>query len=818
MRVLVLDDGESPLAIAGIRLRSILSAELFGRMVAARLGQRGSLPSIASACHDCWTDLADAIAASPTPLEILSVVTPRRGGESPSVVVAFLAVRRGTQSAEAEEACRKDAAELWTLLATIVDYAELEPIVEAEILEAAGSALRAPHVTEFRRRLEPLQLTDGLITPVAGFGNDRRGTRTAKKSRHVSQLFCWVPSDDPWRRLVEVLVAEPGTASLVVHARGWSRAPQACIDAARSTLIDLESLQFPRQPETLLQSQIDVLRHEALRRLAIVEGRTLAARIFLTTTTPASSAMVATVLGSIDDASIHPERAGAAAAFHGGARILSATADDVLAPLDTPSLDLQFGPREAITILRTPMPVDEALPGIAVHRARTAVCLGRSGDDAPIGVNVHRGTRSAISLDESIRFRHTYVVGQTGTGKSTLLLRMILADLQRGRGVAVIDPHGSLIDSVLLHLPAERADDVVILDVTDSEWPVSFNVLRIHEADPARYALARDMLIDDLHAFLERTYDMRVAGGPMFETHFRGMLALLLGTQPQRPPQIPNLMLFRSLYTRPAFRRKLADAARGADPLLDDFLAEAMAAKGETTLANVAPYVTSKFTRFIADLSLRNITCQSDALDLEEIVADGRVLLCNLGKGRFGDAAASLLGGQVLSRIRYAVLKRGVSRSHRPFYFYADEFQLLADTRFAELLAEARKYGLSLTLAHQYLGQLAGPILQGVLGNVGTVIAFRVGAQDGDVLSNLFEPHFSSRDLCSQPNYRAYVRSFGSLGPEPFSIEVPAPPAGGDPALALRVRERSRERHSKPRAEVEEELQRVFDAQAGDST
>lgn len=364
------------------------------------------------------------------------------------------------------------------------------------------------------------------------------------------------------------------------------------------------------------------------------------------------------------------------------------------------------------------MPLDTEMPGLHINRARTARMIGTSGLDALLVRNVHRGARSAVRLDEGVRFRHTYIIGQTGTGKSTLLLNMILHDIERGRGVGVLDPHGTLIEGVLQHFPVERAEDLVIVDVTDVERPVAFNPLCITETDDLAWRLARDLVIDDLLSYFHLNYN-RDMMGPYFETHFRGMMSLLLGVEPQTPERIPNLLLFRSLYTNKGLRQRLVERLRGRDVMIEDFIKEVTSAQGEGSLQNTATYITSKFNRFVSDLTLRNITCQSRTLDFGEIVNEGKVLLFYLGKGRFGDQAAGLLASQIVSRVRQVVMKRGAAAGACPFYLYADEFQLFADERFADLLAEARKFKLSLTLAHQYVQQLPPQVLQGVLGNVG---------------------------------------------------------------------------------------------------
>jgi hypothetical protein len=239
---------------------------------------------------------------------------------------------------------------------------------------------------------------------------------------------------------------------------------------------------------------------------------------------------------------------------------------------------------------------------------------------------------------------------------------------------------------------------------------------------------------------------------------------------------------------------------------------------GDASLANIAPYITSKFVRFISDVRLRNITCQPRTLDLEEIVNGRKVLLVNLGRGRFGDYAAGLVASQLVSRFRYEVMKRGSGGTSKPFHLYVDEFQMCADQRFGELLAEARKFGLSITLAHQYARQLPEGVLHAILGNVGTVVAFRVGPHDADLLEPMFAPHFGTRDLASLANYRAYVRSSGSLGTTPFSLETSPPDVPPDDDRADRIRASSRARFGREASEVEEEVAAALEAFSGEES
>jgi len=819
--VLAQKKGAGWLALGGYRLEQVLSEELFRDE--AGMNEQSTWVHLASCCHDRWVDLANAVAALPQPLEGFLVLGARPGKGHANVSLDVLLAGRGKTRKEAETRCLAAAVTAEGLLATTLDYASFGPIAGAKELQGALRHLEAKHRGEARRRLEKVTVSHGRIK------REPFGFRTAAQQQAVEtprrgdagllHLFPWVPSDDSWRRLGDMLGRdEKRLGALVVHFRGFDRSPIPCTNSGRTILaaaermvrLDSEEL---KQSDTVLSLQVQALRHEAFRRLCILEGRTIAGRVFITSDRRLTDSLVATVLNCIDDASIRPGQPGAESIFRGGAEVKNVPSGELLAPLDEPTFDILFSPVEAPAILRTPMPTDVDFPGVSVNRARTASCVGSTGTDVPLGINLHRGISRPVALAEPDRFRHTYMVGQTGTGKSTLMLHQILHDINANRGVAVLDPHGSLIDEILLRYPMRRADDLVLVDVTDVERPVGFNVLRLKETEPFKYRLARDLIIDDIYNYMDRTYDMKATGGPIFETHLRGMLALLMGFEPPPEDLIPNLMIFRTLYTNRHMRKTLTRMHEGKDASLDDFIKEAQAAGGEASIRNLGPYISSKFSRFISDTILRNITCQKSILDLEEIVDSGKVLLFYLGKGQFGEAPAGLLASQLVSRIWTAVTGRGAGKGS-PFFLYADEFQLFADERFAEMLAEARKFGLSLTVAHQYADQIPARILRAIMGNVGTTIALRVGARDGEFFEPLFRPTFSRRDLSSLPNFRAYVRGQGILGQEPFSVEIPRPPGGTNKRNARQLRNLSRKKYGRPRKEVEKEIDAIYRAYA----
>ena len=591
--IMAFKSGADFIALSGLQIKRILSAELFWEQ--AGLSTHASHTRIPSACHDRWTDLVASLISLPEPIEALMVIANpgerKLGGTG--LIVCFLAIGRGKNKKAAEKNCLGTFDVLRRLLATTLDYAELQPIFDKAQLQGVASCLQGPEIFEIRRRFTGIPVSHGCIEVPLGFGLGKASSDVQEPTEplvSITHLFPWVPSDDPWRRLMEILNEEPEPISFAVHVQGFSKAPASSQDVIRSTMAEVEKVACgdlepeQRKVKTVFMSATEALRHEVLSRLIILQGGVLAARVFLSGSASLSPAAMATVIQSIDDASVREDQAVAKTLFRGGANVCKAAPEEIFEPFGEPDIDVLFGPREAPAIWRTPMPIEVDLPGLPVNRSRTAALTGASGDDCPLGLNIHRDLRIPIALDGPSRFRHAYVVGQTGTGKSTLLLHMILHDINKGRGVAVLDPHGTLIDDILSRFPESRLNDLILMDVGDIEKPVGFNLLRIIETDPLSDRMARDYIIDDIYSYLARTYDERQTMGPIFETHFRGMLSLLMGLESQKAPLIPNLMIFRALYTNRNFLEKLAARMQGKDIMIEDFLKETLAAGGEVTL------------------------------------------------------------------------------------------------------------------------------------------------------------------------------------------------------------------------------------------
>ena len=418
-----------------------------------------------------------------------------------------------------------------------------------------------------------------------------------------------------------------------------------------------------------------------------------------------------------------------------------------------------------------------------------------------LGDNIFRGETKKVFLDEEDRLKHVYIIGQTGTGKSNLLNILARSDIKNGKGLAVIDPHGSLIESLLGAIPVERHNDVVIFDPADIERPVGLNMLEYNFGRPEQ----KTFVVNELFSILDKLYDMKMVGGPIFEQYMKNATLLLMEDMPNEQA---TLMEIPRVFTDDGFReRKLK---RISNPTVIDFWTkEALAVKGEHSLANIAPYITSKFNNFIANDYLRPIIGQvKSAFSFRQIMDEGKILLINLSKGRIGDINANLLGMIFVGKILMAALSRtDVPESERPvFNFYIDEFQNFTTDSIAIILSEARKYRLSLTIAHQFIGQLTDKTRDAVFGNVGSMISFRVGLNDVEFLAKQFEPTFSKRDLVNLDNLNAYAKILiADQTAPPFNLRMQYE-GEADTAAGKKLKELSRLKYGRPRQEVESEI------------
>ncbi|MEK7066578.1 MAG: DUF87 domain-containing protein, partial [Patescibacteria group bacterium] len=346
-----------------------------------------------------------------------------------------------------------------------------------------------------------------------------------------------------------------------------------------------------------------------------------------------------------------------------------------------------------------------------------------------IGESVFRSDRRLVRMLDEDRRRHLYIIGQTGTGKSRIMLNMAVQDIKAGKGVCIIDPHGELIEQALQRIPKERINDVIIFDPGDLTRPLGLNMLEFDPSKPEQ----KSFIVSEIQAIFNKLFD-KASMGPMFEQYMRNSLILLMEDAVNEPA---TFMEIPRLFSDDAYReRKLA---RITNPTVIDFWEkEAAKATGDWSLANMSVYISSKFSNFLSNDYMRPIIGQvNSAFNFRNIMDEKKILLVNLSKGKIGELNANLLGMIIVGKILMAALSRVDTpneEDRKDFYLYMDEFQTISTDSIAVILSEARKYRLNLTLAHQFIAQLEDEIKDAVFGNVGSILAFRVGAPDTELL------------------------------------------------------------------------------------
>lgn len=356
-----------------------------------------------------------------------------------------------------------------------------------------------------------------------------------------------------------------------------------------------------------------------------------------------------------------------------------------------------------------------------------------------------RDDRRIFGIRQADRRAHTYLIGKTGTGKSTLLETLVRQDIQAGQGIALLDPHGDLAERILASLPETRKEDLIYFNVPDFKHPLGFNPLE--PVSPERRPLAASGLLD---VFKKIWID---SWGPRMEHILRNALLALFDQ-----PQATLADVLRLLSDRD-FRRNAMTYVVNVN-VREFWLREYESYPARFRIEAIAP-IQNKVGAFLANPILSGILTQSrSAFNLRQVMDDSRILLVNLAKGKIGEDSAGLLGALLVSRIGLAALSRAEmsEESRRDFHVYLDEFQNFTTLSLANMLSELRKYRISLILAHQYLSQLDLQVRDSILGNVGSMISFRLGLADAEILENEFRPEISALDLISLPNYHIYLK------------------------------------------------------------
>ncbi len=459
---------------------------------------------------------------------------------------------------------------------------------------------------------------------------------------------------------------------------------------------------------------------------------------------------------------------------------------------------------ELTSIFHFPTPYLET-KNIKSLKARSApMPSGMPAEGIIVGKNVYRGVEQPVRITKDDRRRHYYVLGQTGTGKTVSMKNMIIQDIENGEGVCFIDPHGEAIADILEIIPKHRADDVIVFDPGDLERPMGINMLEYDSDFPEQ----KTFIVNEMISIFDKLYDLKTTGGPMFEQYTRYALLLIMGD----PDSGSTLLEVPRVFSDPAFRKM--KLAKITDPLVKNFWEkEAEKAGGDSALANITPYITSKFNTFLANEFMRPIVAQQkSSLHFRDIMDNQKILLVNLSKGRIGDINSNLLGLLIVGKILMAALSRtNVSVEERKdFYLYIDEFQNFSTDSISVILSEARKYRLSLVMAHQFISQLKEGIRDAVFGNVGSMMIFRTGIEDAEFLQKYFEPEFGAQDIANLDNLNAYAKLLvNSQTTKPFNIVVGFPKKGNSEISKI-IKELSRLKYGRDRQQIEMEIQERF--------
>lgn len=417
-------------------------------------------------------------------------------------------------------------------------------------------------------------------------------------------------------------------------------------------------------------------------------------------------------------------------------------------------------------------------------------------DSAILGSRDLWGEESPVLLSSADRRHHLYAVGKSGTGKTTLLLNLILQDIEAGRGVGVIDPHGDLAAEILAHIPRHRIEHVTYFDPSDDEWCIGLNLLA--RVVPDRRHLVASGIVGAFKGIFPDFF------GPRMEYVFYAALAALLDCENV------TLLGLQRMLSDPAYRNWVVKQSR--DPMVRNFWEREFEPQDRRTKAEIVSPILNKIGPMLMTPQLRNILGQvRSRIDARFMMDNGRIFIANLSKGKLGADKANLLGSFLVSQFQYAAMSRSdiPEKDRRDYFLFVDEFQSFVSDSFASILAEARKYRLCLTLSHQYLGQLKPFLVDAILGNVGSLAAFRVGHQDAEQLENAFGRTFTSSAFTSLNNGEIYAKLLvNGTDVEPFLARTLPPPSAGTIERAVAVVARSREKYSQQRHVVERRIQK----------
>ncbi|MDP2625145.1 MAG: type IV secretion system DNA-binding domain-containing protein, partial [Candidatus Peregrinibacteria bacterium] len=428
-----------------------------------------------------------------------------------------------------------------------------------------------------------------------------------------------------------------------------------------------------------------------------------------------------------------------------------------------------------------------------------------SDEGVLLGNNVYRGKKREIRFGRKDRRRHHYVIGQTGTGKSVYISSLARQDMLNGDGVCVIDPHGDLIEDLLLYVPKERAKDVIVFNPADSDRPMGLNIL---EADTPEQ---QDMASSQATEIFIKIFGDEIFG-PRIQHYFRNACLTLMEDKEEGA----TLIDVPRMFTDDEFMKY--KVSKVTNPVVRSFWEHEYANTGDRERQEMIPYFSSKFGPFITNTIMRNTIGQTrSAFNFRKSMDEQKILLINLSKGKIGELNTQLLGLVMVAQIQMAAMGRVDMKEEdrKDFYLYVDEFQNFATDTFCSILSEARKYRLALIMAHQYINQLVvskggsqtSEIKDAVFGNVGTLQSFKVGAEDGEYLAREYAPVLTEQDIIGIPNYKSYLKlNVNNSTTRPFSMDTIYSTEGSSEKIREIVRQYSRMKYGRKKVFVDQEI------------
>lgn len=712
--------------------------------------------------------------------------------------------------------------------------------------------IRFQHVTEIIRRCEVAHL-DTLKSEVRpkrlGFNAvDDSSARQLPTTNVITYIYPYVYTESAFESLFRLLLLERHPIVVSCMLRPTTLPPDVVkfVEdqiAACERYAQIGLSQIPREIQTLyptLQEQARIYQRQLTRMLLGLKDKAALLQLRLAAETPLPQVVVSAA-GSVVTAPAGGKGGGSEGTFFqylsGGyevqylrdaalreAAAALASMEIVcnrhpLFPEGAHQLLYLFDSVEAACAFRMPPSTLESLPGLEMQHWRSRPAPKDLPSEGVVsGVSETPREAQLVRITRDDRRRHMYVVGQTGTGKTTLLKTMILSDIRAGEGLCVVDPHGDLFKDLLGKIPEERADDVVILDPTDADFPIGLNMLEF-KLENQRHFLAQEM-VAIMTKLIEDEYgagSIKEFAGPIFFQHMR--MNLLLATS--NPMDPGTLLEFYQIYQQKEYWKRWLPL-KVEDPMLQRWVDEVLPGtdylKVGSEGVSMGGYLGSKFDGFIFDPMLRNVFAQKrSTINLREVMDNGKILLVNLGKGDLTEANAKFFGLVLMGKIQAAAMERArlSKEERRDFYIYVDEFQNIATENFVTLLSEGRKFRVNLILANQFMTQVDPRIMTAILGNVGTIVSFRLGQLDAERMEREFFPVFNRFDMLNLPNWYAYASTLvnGQSVP-PFTLRTMIDETKYDRKRAEKIRERSRQRYGKPRADVEAEIRRSLQYEA----